>query len=113
MKLVQIKSAVTVFLVKDIEQSINWYKQWLGEPDSLPMEGVAEYELSPGTWLQLSQAEEVTSSSLILGVEDDKECKQVLEQHHIETGELVDYEVVYVFDVLDPDNNQITFAQEL
>lgn len=34
MKLVQIKSAVTVFLVKDIEQSINWYKQWLGEPDS-------------------------------------------------------------------------------
>mgnify|MGYP001013834105 CR=1 FL=1 len=109
MKLVQIKSAVTVFLVKDIEQSINWYKQWLG----LPMEGVAEYELSPGTWLQLSQAEEVTSSSLILGVEDAKECKQVLEQHHIETGELVDYEVVYVFDVLDPDNNQISFAQEV
>lgn len=101
MKLVQIKSAVTVFLVKDIEQSINWYKQWLGEPDSLPMEGVADYELSPGTWLQLSQAEEVTSSSLILGVEDAKECKQVLEQHHIETGELVDYEVVYVFDVLE------------
>ena len=55
----------------------------------------------------------MTSSSLILGVEDAKECKQVLDQHHIETGELVDYEVVYVFDVLDPDNNQISFAQEV
>ena len=60
-----------------------------------------------------SPLKEVTSSSLILGVEDAKECKQVLEQHHIETGELVDYEVVYVFDVLDPDNNQISFAQEV
>lgn len=83
------------------------------ERDNMLVEGVAEYELSPGTWLQLSQAEEVASSSLILGVEDAKECKQVLEQHHIETGELVDYEVVYVFDVLDPDNNQISFAQEV
>ena len=113
MKLIDIKSIVSVFQVSDIEKSLLWYKKWLGEPDIIPMEGTAEYELTSGTWLQLSESENVVSSSVILGIEDIKKCKQDLDSLGIKTGDIADYEVVYVFDVFDIDNNQISFVQEL
>lgn len=113
MKLIDVKSIVSVFQVSDIEKSLLWYKKWLGEPDIIPMEGTAEYELTSGTWLQLSESENVVSSSVILGIEDIKKCKQDLDSLGIKTGDIADYEVVYVFDVFDIDNNQISFVQEL
>jgi hypothetical protein len=61
MRKLNIKSFVAVFQVKDIRKSIEWYKKWLGEPDIIPMEGTAEYELTSGTWLQLSESENVVS----------------------------------------------------
>ena len=113
MRKIKIKSLVAVFQVKDINSSIQWYKKWLGEPDNIPMEGTAEYEVTSGTWLQLSESENVVSSSIILGVDDIKKCKQDLDSLGVKTGEIADYEVVYVFDVFDIDNNQISFVQEL
>ena len=113
MRKLNIKSFVAVFQVKDIRKSIEWYKKWLGEPDIIPMEGTAEYELTSGTWLQLSESENVVSSSVILGIEDIKKCKQDLDSLGIKTGDIADYEVVYVFDVFDIDNTQISFVQEL
>ena len=46
MKLIDVKTIISVFQVSDIEKSLSWYKKWLGEPDVVPMEGVAEYELN-------------------------------------------------------------------
>lgn len=37
MKLIDVKSIVSVFQVSDIEKSLLWYKKWLGEPDVIPM----------------------------------------------------------------------------
>ncbi len=113
MRKIKIKSLVAVFQVKDINSSIQWYKKWLGDPDNIPMEGTAEYEITSGTWLQLSESENIVSSSIILGIDDIKKCKQDLDSLGIKTGEIADYEVVYVFDVFDIDNNQISFVQEL
>lgn len=113
MRKIKIKSLVAVFQVKDINSSIQWYKKWLGDPDNIPMEGTAEYKITSGTWLQLSESENVVSSSIILGIDDIKKCKQDLDSLGIKTGEIADYEVVYVFDVFDIDNNQISFVQEL
>lgn len=110
---IKVKSLVSVFQVSDINKSVEWYRKWLGEPDSMPMEGVVEYEITPGTWLQLSQTENVVNSSIILGIDDIKECRSTLENIGIKTGEIADYEVVHVFDVFDIDNNQISFVQEL
>jgi hypothetical protein len=113
MRKIKIKSLVAVFQVKDINSSIQWYKNWLGDPDNIPMEGTAEYEITSGTWLQLSESENIVSSSIILGIDDIKKCKQDLDSLGVKTGEIADYEVVYVFDVFDIDNNQISFVQEL
>ena len=115
MKLIDVKTIVSVFQVSDIEKSLFWYKKWLGEPDVVPMEGVAEYELNKNVWLQLSYegTEKIEKSSIIIGIEDIKSCKQILGDNGIETGEIQDYEVVLVFDIHDPDGNRISFAQEL
>ena len=115
MKLIDVKTIVSVFQVSDIEKSLFWYKKWLGEPDVVPMEGVAEYELNKNVWLQLSYegTEKIEKSSIIIGIEDIESCKQILGDNGIETGEIQDYEVVLVFDIHDPDGNRISFAQEL
>ncbi len=113
MKRIKMRSLISVFQVSDINKSIEWYKKWLGEPDVIPMEGVAEYEITPGSWLQLSETEKVVNSGVVIGVDDVKESKRNLDNVGIQTGEIVDYEVVYVFDIFDVDNNQISFAQEL
>ena len=115
MKLIDVKTIVSVFQVSDIEKSLFWYKKWLGEPDVVPMEGVAEYELNKDVWLQLSYegTEKIEKSSIIIGIEDIKSCKQILGDNEIETGEIQDYEVVLVFDIHDPDGNRISFVQEL
>lgn len=115
MKLIDVKTIVSVFQVSDIEKSLPWYKKWLGEPDVVPMEGVAEYQLNKDVWLQLSYegTEKIEKSSIIIGIEDIKSCKQILGDNGIETGEIQDYEVVLVFDIHDPDGNRISFAQEL
>ena len=115
MKLIDVKTIVSVFQVSDIEKSLPWYKKWLGEPDVVPMEGVAEYQLNKDVWLQLSYegTEKIEKSSIIIGIEDIKSCKQILGDNGIETGEIQDYEVVLVFDIYDPDGNRISFVQEL
>ena len=115
MKLIDLKTIVSVFQVSDIEKSLSWYKKWLGEPDVVPMEGVAEYELNKDVWLQLSYegTEKIEKSSIIIGIEDIKSCKQRLGDNGIETGEIQEYEVVLVFDIYDPDGNRISFVQEL
>jgi len=92
-----------------------WYKKWLGEPDVIPMEGVAEYELSKDTWLQLSYEgnKNIEKSAIIIGIEDIKSCKETFENNGIKTGEIQDYEIVLVFDIHDPDGNRISFVQEV
>ena len=115
MKLINVKSVVSVFQVSDIEKSLSWYKKWLGEPDVVPMERVAEYELNKDVWLQLSYegTEKIEKSSIIIGIEDIKSCKKTFGNNGIETGEIQDYEIVLVFDIHDPDGNRISFVQEL
>ena len=77
MKLIDVKTIISVFQVSDVEKSLSWYKKWLGEPDVVPMEGVAEYELNKDVWLQLSYegTEKIEKSSIIIGIEDIKSCK--------------------------------------
>ena len=91
------------------------YKKWLGEPDVISMNGVAEYQLSPNSWLQLSCEEKysIETSSIVVGVEDINQTKKTLDECGIKTSEIIDYEVVLVLDVFDIDGNKITFAKEV
>ena len=115
MSKIEIKSLVSVFQVSDIEKSLEWYKKWLGDPDIIPMEGIAEYQIGSNAWLQLSCDEEDRKEvgAIVLVVEDIKLTKKILEDNAIETGEIIDYEVVLMFDIFDIDGNKITIVQEV
>lgn len=115
MKKIAMKSLISVFQVSDINQSLNWYKKWLGEPDVIPMEGMAEYQIAPNAWLQLSydDSNNKKTSTIVIGVEDIHLTQKTLQDNDIKTSEIIDYEVILVVDTFDPDGNQITFAQEV
>lgn len=115
MKKIVMKSLISVFQVSDIDQSLNWYKKWLGEPDVMPMEGMAEYQIMPNAWLQLScdESSDNRPSAIVIGVEDIHLTQKTLQDNGIEVSDIADYEVVLTIDVFDPDSNQITFVQEV
>ena len=108
-----LKNSVTVFPVKDITASITWYNQWLEKPDIVPIEGMAEYQLTDTAWLQLSQEEGGEFANIILGVEDIAQVREELFRKGLEPSEIVDWQVVLVCDLQDPDGNRISFAQEV
>src|SRR5919108_257163 len=58
--------------VSDVETTRRWYERIFElEPDVEPAEGIYEYELSPGSWLQLFQGASGSSEHIFrLGVED-------------------------------------------
>ena len=49
-----INSVVSVLPVKDYSVAIAWYAQLLGrEADLVPVEGVAEWHITDGAWIQV------------------------------------------------------------
>lgn len=58
--------------VSDFEQGLKWYKILLNkEPDYTPHGGFAEWELIPGSWLQVAEGTPTTGNGpLRLGVTD-------------------------------------------
>ena len=115
MKRMEVTSMVTVFRVYDLNKALEWYQKWLGNPDVLPMEGIAEFQMGANAWLQLSsdENERIEKSALILGVEDIMQSHQKLSDVGLKVGEIIDYEVVLAFDIYDVDGNRISFVQEL
>lgn len=65
------------FRVTDFEKGLNWYQLLLDKkPDFIPHEGFAEWELVPGSWLQLAEGTPAKGSGpLRLGVQNIEEVK--------------------------------------
>ena len=57
MKLFATDNLVSVIGVDDYKTALVWYQVWLGEPDAVPMEGTAEWQIADNAWLQLTQCE--------------------------------------------------------
>lgn len=115
MKKIDMKNLVSVFQVSDINESLAWYSKWLGEPDVIPMGGMAEYQLAENAWLQLScdDSGDKKPSTIVIGVADIHQTQKVLQDSGIEVGKVIDYEVVLLVDIFDLDGNQISFAQDV
>src|SRR5690606_11236394 len=56
--------------VRDFDKGLHWYQLLLNKkPDFIPHDGFAEWELVPGSWLQLAEGEPADGSGpLRLGV---------------------------------------------
>lgn len=73
--------------VTDMTKGESWYRILLGrEPDFVPHEGFAEWELIPGCWLQVAEGIPATSSGpLRLGVVNiEAERERLVKELYIE-----------------------------
>jgi hypothetical protein len=102
--------------VSDLNKSGPWYEQLFGRPpDTMPMEGVLEWEFEKGGWLQVFQVEDGAGSSFFTLVENNVDHRvKDLKAKGIEmvssTGSDAD---AVIMTIRDPDGNQIVFAQGL
>ncbi len=104
--------------VTDMGKGQAWYQSLLKrEPDFVPHEGFAEWELIPRSWLQVAEGEPAKGCGpLRLGVEDlEAERERLMNELHVEWFEIHQREEVPVkwatFE--DPWGNRIGFFEYL
>ncbi|MFJ5766805.1 VOC family protein [Lysinibacillus sp. NPDC093210] len=102
--------------VKNINEGIHWYQTLLNkQPDFIPHEGFAEWEIIPGCWLQVAEglpSEE--SGPLRFGIDDLEKEKNRLDKYlNIKNFEIHSREEVPVKwgTFTDPWGNRIGFFE--
>lgn len=108
-----IKNVLAFIPVRDIDESIRWYKLLLGRaPDTKPMEGLAEWKFESGGWLQVNESKPLAGKSSVTLVETNMtERMDMLTKSGIKPKSFINGEAVSVITISDPDGNQIVFAQ--
>jgi predicted enzyme related to lactoylglutathione lyase len=111
--------AVTVGIpVRDLALAISWYQSALGvgEPDQIPMDNLAEFDLG-AFWLQLAVDPESAGRegiSVNISVADAAAERQNLLSQGLTVTDLQRFEgVVEFFELTDLDGNKIGFVTEL
>ncbi len=113
MSLFKTTSLISVIHTSDYERALAWYQRWLGQPDEVPMEGMAEWQLMPSAWVQLdsSAPDKAGQSAVALGVDDVARCREAWLAAGVVAGEIADYGFVQVCDAHDPDGNRVSLVQ--
>ncbi|HET7580808.1 MAG TPA: VOC family protein [Bacillales bacterium] len=104
--------------VEDFEKGQKWYETLLNkEPDFIPHEGFAEWELIPGCWLQAAEGTPAKNSGpLRLGVTDiEAEKDRLVKELNVEPFEIHGREGVPArwATFTDPWGNRIGFFEDL
>lgn len=102
--------------VSDFTKGLYWYKTLLKrEPDFVPHDGFAEWELLPGSWLQVAEGIPAEGCGpLRLGVENiEDEQKRLMNELGVEAFEIHSREEVPVkwATFSDPWGNRVGFFQ--
>jgi catechol 2,3-dioxygenase-like lactoylglutathione lyase family enzyme len=113
-----VRSATFGIRTRDLAGARAWYERVLGRPpDFLPADGVYEWRLAPGAWLQLLEGEpSVTGTGQIarLGVAEIAAARAALEAAGARVGDVTTIpDVVALCDVEDPFGNGISLYQDL
>ena len=108
-----LKNVLAFIAVRDISDGIRWYRMLLGrEPDTQPMQGLAEWQFAAGGWLQLNENAVLAGRSSITLVETDIDDRMaMLIRAGIKPKSFVKGDYVSVVTISDPDGNQVVFAQ--
>jgi predicted enzyme related to lactoylglutathione lyase len=116
MSIPNINSVISVIPVKDFEKAFEWYKKLFGrDPDIVPMEGIAEWQLVENAWIQVSiDPERAGNTTVVVGVNDvEAQCKIYSEANFL-VGEIVEYsELIKMAEIIDPEGNKISFVQDI
>lgn len=113
MSLFKTTSLISVVHVSDFERALAWYHRWLGQPDEVPMEGMAEWQVMPNAWLQLdsSAPEKAGQSAFVVVVDDIHAARTTLQGAGLVMDEVADYDCAKTCDTCDPDGNRVSFVQ--
>jgi hypothetical protein len=108
-----IKNVLAFTAVRDIDEAVRFYRMLLGrEPDARPMEGLAEWKFEGGGWLQVNENRVLAGRSSVTLVETDmSERMSMLTRAGIKPRSFMQGEAVSVIIIVDPDGNQVVFAQ--
>ena len=104
-----IVNALAGIMVSDLTTAEAWYEQLLSRPaDARPMDGLAEWKLADGGWIQVFQDTERAGSSsvtfLVSGLDDQlAELKA--------KGISIERDYVKTATVTDPAGNRVVFAE--
>jgi lactoylglutathione lyase len=106
-------TSVTMGLpVRDLREAQEWYAGVLGHEHELePAEGLAEFEVHPGSWLQLMDEGRPVFR---IGVSDIEAERERLLALGVEVSQIDGIEgVIRFFDFQDPDGNDLSLYQVL
>lgn len=110
-------TSVTVGIpVGDPDEAVSWYGKLLdAAPDIEPVEGILEFEVRPGFWLQIAEGNRGSGDAVIrLGVRDLDAALARLHTIGIETGDIQRIPGVIMFsDFSDPWDNDLGLYQVL
>ncbi|WLD94669.1 VOC family protein [Alkalihalobacillus sp. AL-G] len=102
--------------VSDYEEGLHWYQTLLNrEPDFVPHDGFAEWELIPGSWLQVAEGIPTEGNGpMRFGVNDiegeRERLKRELQVEHFEIASRDEVPVKWAT-FLDPWGNRIGFFE--
>lgn len=110
-----VTNALAGVAVKELAGAIDWYSRLLDrQPDTQPMEGLAEWAFRDGGWMQVFEDEARAGRSSITLVEDDLDARLAdLAAKDIAVQSTSESENLKVALVRDPDGNLVVFAQAL
>ena len=96
--------------VRDIAAGRAWYTSLFGrEPDNTPMPNLAEWQVTDGGWVQVTEDSRRAGHGMLnLAVSDIEEGVRELRETGLETGEIIDANKgVRLCPIADPDDNRI------
>lgn len=111
-----IVNVIAVVPVKDHSVAVTWYAQLLGRAaDLVPDEGVAEWQIADGAWIQVGlDPDRAGSTTVIIGVRDLEAQRRECESSGVTLGETVEYpDIIRMAEAEDPDGNKVAFVQDL
>ena len=108
-----IVNAFAGIMVTHLEPSVAWYEKLLDRPpDARPMEGLAEWKLPQGAWIQVYQDRERAGfSSVTLQVTNFEEHLEHLRIREIPLGEITSSDYVKTVTISDPSGNRVVLAE--
>lgn len=111
-----INSVISVIPVNDFEKALSFYIKLFGrDPDIVPMEGIAEWQLIENAWIQVSiNPERAGTATVVVGVNEiEAQCEECISAT-LSIGDIVEYPgIIKMAEINDPEGNTIAFVQDI
>jgi predicted enzyme related to lactoylglutathione lyase len=108
-----IVNALAGIMVLDLEPAVAWYENLLDRPpDKRPMEGLAEWRMRDGAWIQVYEDKQRAGlSSVTFAVEGFEQQLEQLKAKGVPVEATTSSDYVKTATVKDPSGNRVVFAE--